>query len=182
MLIVVLHEVLQSGVRLYMSEYFYMFELSATVGFPEFYISIPETDVYTGFSIPEQFDGKCRDRNNSRPIPNDSNRSSHIPLHPQAYHPSAHDQGSESFKSCNLPQNIVESAIVGKDLLPLKHNRIGHGHRDMQPPLPLTKSNVDQLIPNKPTRELGLDMEDLDIPWSDLVLKEKIGSGIYPLL
>lgn len=39
-----------------------------------------------------------------------------------------------------------------------------------------------QLIPSKPTRELTLDMEDLDIPWSDLVLREKIGSGIYPPL
>lgn len=35
-----------------------------------------------------------------------------------------------------------------------------------------------QLIPSKHARELNLDMEDLDIPWCDLVLREKIGSGI----
>lgn len=56
-------------------------------------------------------------------------------------------------------------------------------------PLVLANPNADaiegrrfvdgsQLVPNKPNIELGLDMEDLDIPWSDLVLKERIGSGI----
>ncbi|KAK7244969.1 hypothetical protein RIF29_39798 [Crotalaria pallida] len=144
------------------------------------------TDGDSGFSIPEQLDGKCRDRNNPRPMPKDSNKSSLIPLHPQAYHPSPHDQGSETIKSWNLVQNIVES--TGKGPLPLKHNR--PGHRDIQTPLVLTNSNVDviegrgfvegsQLIPSKPTRYFTLDMEDLDIPWSDLVLKERIGSGSF---
>ncbi|KAE9585414.1 putative protein kinase TKL-CTR1-DRK-2 family [Lupinus albus] len=128
----------------------------------------------------EQLDGKHKDRNNPRPNPKDSNRSSIVP--PQAYHPSPHDQGSETFKSCN----IVES--TGKDPLPLKHNH--PGHRGIQTPLAVTNSNVDvidsrrfvegsQLIPSKPTRDLALDMEDLDIPWGDLVLKEKIGSGSF---
>ncbi|CAL0326762.1 unnamed protein product [Lupinus luteus] len=130
----------------------------------------------------EQLEGKHKDRNNPRPIPKDSNISSIIPLHPRAYHPSPHDQGSETFKSCN----IVGS--TGKNPLSLKHNR--PGHRDIQTPLALTNSNVDviesrrfvegsQLIPSKPTRDLVLDMEDLDIPWGDLVLKERIGSGSF---
>lgn len=34
-----------------------------------------------------------------------------------------------------------------------------------------------QLIP-KPSNNLTLDIEDLVIPWSDLVLKERIGAGI----
>ncbi|XP_061340309.1 serine/threonine-protein kinase CTR1-like isoform X1 [Gastrolobium bilobum] len=131
---------------------------------------------------------KCRDRNNRGPIPNDSNRGSLIRPYPQAYHPSRHDQGSETFESCNLPQNVVELTTVEKDPLPLKHNL--PGHRDAQTPLALKNFNVDviegrgfvegsQLIPSKPTRELALDMEDLDIPWSDLVLKERIGSGSF---
>ncbi|XP_027350210.1 serine/threonine-protein kinase CTR1-like isoform X2 [Abrus precatorius] len=50
---------------------------------------------------------------------------------------------------------------TGKDPLPLKHNHPG------------------LFIPSKPSKELALHMEDLDIPWTDLVLKEKIGSGSF---
>jgi hypothetical protein len=28
---------------------------------------------------------------------------------------------------------------------------------------------------------MSLDIEDLIIPWSELVLKEKIGAGVFPL-
>ncbi|KAK7284919.1 hypothetical protein RJT34_19673 [Clitoria ternatea] len=115
----------------------------------------------------EQYEGKWRDRNPG-PISNTCNRSSLIPLHPQAYHPSAHDGGSETFNLGNLPQSIVEPITKGKDPLPLKHNH--PPHRDTQTP---------QLIPSKHDRELALDIEDLDIPWSELVLKERIGSGSF---
>ncbi|GAB2300683.1 copper transport protein ctr1 [Dionaea muscipula] len=37
----------------------------------------------------------------------------------------------------------------------------------------------NQLIPRKTCREIDPDMEDLDIPWSDLVLKERIGAGSF---
>ncbi|TKY62038.1 Serine/threonine-protein kinase CTR1 [Spatholobus suberectus] len=115
----------------------------------------------------EQYERQYRDRNPG-PIPIDDNRSSLVPLHPQAYHPSTHDRGSETFKSGNPSENIVEPTTTGKDSLPLKHNR--PGHRDTQTRL---------LIPSKPTREFALDMEDLDIPWTDLVLKGRIGSGSF---
>ncbi|XP_059667494.1 serine/threonine-protein kinase CTR1 isoform X2 [Cornus florida] len=36
-----------------------------------------------------------------------------------------------------------------------------------------------QLNPSKPSKELTLDVGDLDIPWSDLVLKESIGTGSF---
>lgn len=39
-----------------------------------------------------------------------------------------------------------------------------------------TSRDQSQLVTSRP-RELPFDVEDLDIPWSDLVLKEKIGSG-----
>lgn len=78
---------------------------------------------------------------------------------------------------------------MGKYPPPIKHKRPA----GIPTPLALTNTNDDmiegkrfvegsQLIPSKPTRELTLDMEDLDIPWSDLVLREKIGSGISPPL
>ncbi|KAF7804337.1 serine/threonine-protein kinase CTR1 [Senna tora] len=132
-------------------------------------------DGNSGFSIPEPFDGKCRDRNNSRSNSNDGNRTSRRSLHPQVSHLRT-QEGSDTFKSCNPPQNFVDSRTMGKDPLPT--------------PITLTNPNVDaiegrrfaegsQLIPSKASRELGLDMEDLDIPWSDLVLKERIGSGSF---
>ncbi|KAK9921163.1 hypothetical protein M0R45_029686 [Rubus argutus] len=36
-----------------------------------------------------------------------------------------------------------------------------------------------QQVPSKPSNELTLNVGDLDIPWSDLVLKEKIGAGSF---
>lgn len=41
---------------------------------------------------------------------------------------------------------------------------------------------VGRLAPAKPSRGLVLDVEDLDIPWNDLVLKERIGAGNPSLL
>ncbi|XP_027768306.1 serine/threonine-protein kinase CTR1-like isoform X2 [Solanum pennellii] len=38
---------------------------------------------------------------------------------------------------------------------------------------------VGRLAPAKPSRGLVLDVEDLDIPWNDLVLKERIGAGSF---
>ncbi|KAI4300418.1 hypothetical protein L6164_033801 [Bauhinia variegata] len=85
--------------------------------------------------------------------------------------------------------NSSDSTAMGKDIAPLKLNR-PVVHKDIHSSSVLTNSNVDiiegrrftegsQLVPSKPNRDLGLDMEDLDIPWSDLVLKERIGSGSF---
>ncbi|XP_020211478.1 serine/threonine-protein kinase CTR1 isoform X1 [Cajanus cajan] len=118
-------------------------------------------------SVPaEQYERQHRDQNPG-PIPVD-NRSSLVPLHPQAYHSSTHDRGSETYRAGNPPQKFVVPTITAKDSLPSKQNR--PGHRDTQTRL---------LIPRKPTREFALDMEDLDIPWTDLVLKGRIGSGSF---
>lgn len=52
---------------------------------------------------------------------------------------------------------------------------------NMMAPFPDPRVNTgtdqtSQLVTSRP-RELPFDVEDLDIPWSDLDLKEKIGSG-----
>lgn len=125
-------------------------------------------------------DGKCNESNNLRPISSDININSHLALYPQAPLPSTLDQASETYMLCNPPQNIIESTTVGKYPPPLKHKR----------PVAIANDDViegrrfiegSQLIPSKPTREVAFDMEDLAIPWSDLVLKEKIGSGTFCL-
>lgn len=58
--------------------------------------------------------------------------------------------------SQDSPQNTVQP--------PSRDQHIGHG-------------GGNQMIP-KPSSNLSLDVEDLDIPWSDLVLKDRIGAGI----
>ncbi|KAL2345179.1 hypothetical protein Fmac_006464 [Flemingia macrophylla] len=117
-------------------------------------------------SSAEQYESQHRDQNPG-PIPIEK-RSSLVPLYSQAYHSSTHDQGSETFRSGNPPQKFMEPTIRGKDSVPLKHNRPGHRDTHTRP-----------IIPRKPTREFTFDMEDLDIPWADLVLKGRIGSGSF---
>lgn len=56
----------------------------------------------------------------------------------------------------DTPQNILQPRTIDPT--------VGHGEGG-------------QLIPSKPSNKLSLDMGDLDIPWSDLVLKERIGAG-----
>ncbi|KAI9122231.1 hypothetical protein K1719_006920 [Acacia pycnantha] len=124
----------------------------------------------------EPFDGKGRGRNNVRSNSNDSNKNPRQSLHSEVSHLRTHDKSSETFVSCNdAPQN-VDPTPMGRDLLPTA--------------ITLTKSNVDategrrfaegsQLVASKISRELGLDVEHFDIPWSDLVLKERIGSGSF---
>ncbi|KAK8280233.1 hypothetical protein V6Z12_D09G162300 [Gossypium hirsutum] len=36
-----------------------------------------------------------------------------------------------------------------------------------------------QLVPHKPRKKVALEVGDLDIPWSDLILKERIGAGSF---
>ncbi|KAK7378753.1 hypothetical protein VNO80_04200 [Phaseolus coccineus] len=133
----------------------------------QYFSDCVSTELVFDSGVAEQHERQYRDRNPG-PIPNDNNRSSLVPPQPQAYRPSAHDRGSETFKSGNPPQNVVKPSLTSKDSLPLKHNR--PGHRDTQTRL---------LISSKPSREFSLDMEDLDIPWTDLVLKGRIGSGSF---
>ncbi|CAL0317070.1 unnamed protein product [Lupinus luteus] len=134
------------------------------------------TDGDSGFPIPDQFDGKYKDRTNARQLTNDSNRSSYLPLHQKVSHSNTHDHDSET--------------TVAKDPPLIKHKRPPAGIRT---PLALTNPNNDiieerlffeggQLNPVKPNREIALDMEDLDISWSDLALKERIGSGSFGIV
>lgn len=68
------------------------------------------------------------------------------------------------FESCN-PHTIIGSTNMVKDTDPRKHF----------PPV----GRRGNMVPIKPSNKLSLEGEDLDIPWSDLVLKERIGSGSF---
>ncbi|KAH9674828.1 serine/threonine-protein kinase CTR1 [Citrus sinensis] len=102
---------------------------------------------------------------------------------------SGHDRDFELFNSCNPTQNMTHSINMVKDPNPLKHIQ-PIGHRDAQPGLSSIDQRVDaskdlrfsesgQLVPGKPSKEFTFDVDDLDIPWNDLVLKEKIGAGSF---
>ncbi|GAV85435.1 Pkinase_Tyr domain-containing protein/EDR1 domain-containing protein [Cephalotus follicularis] len=126
----------------------------------------------------KQSDKVGMDRNNFVPIPIAGNEV------PKIARPNAHDSDSEHFKSCNPSHNIAHSTKMVKDPIPLEH--IPH----IQPPLALPDRRADtskdlrfpergQLVPSKASKEISLDVEDLNIPWSDLVLKERIGAGSF---
>ncbi|KAI8563140.1 hypothetical protein RHMOL_Rhmol03G0089700 [Rhododendron molle] len=60
------------------------------------------------------------------------------------------------FESCNPRTNMVKYPVAQKHFLA-----------------------VGQTVPTKPSNSFSFEGEDLDIPWSDLVLKERIGSGSF---
>lgn len=142
---------------------------------------------------PKQVDQTGTERNNLMQF-SSSISESQLPPHPKGGWASAHDRDSEHFKSCNPTHNMIQSMSSVQDPIPLKHIQ-PIGHRDGQPRSFLTDQRVDnskdlkfaeggQLVTSKPIRGFTLDVEDLDIPWSDLVLKARIGAGIcfYQLL
>ncbi|KAF7146862.1 hypothetical protein RHSIM_Rhsim03G0081400 [Rhododendron simsii] len=60
------------------------------------------------------------------------------------------------FESCNPRTNMVKDPVAQKHF-----------------------PAVGQAVPTKPSNKFSFEGEDLDIPWSDLVLKERIGSGSF---
>ncbi|XP_048321303.1 serine/threonine-protein kinase CTR1 isoform X5 [Ziziphus jujuba] len=86
----------------------------------------------------------------------------------------AKDRDSQLFKTCNPAQNILHSTTMAKDP--------AIGRREAMRVDSSKSSRLfegSQLIPSKPTKEFTLDIEDLNIPWCDLVLKERIGAGSF---
>ncbi|KAJ4705130.1 CTR1-like protein kinase [Melia azedarach] len=137
---------------------------------------------------PKQVDQTGTERNNLMQF-SSSISESQLPPHPKGGWASAHDRDSEHFKSCNPTHNMIQSMSSVQDPIPLKHIQ-PIGHRDGQPRSFLTDQRVDnskdlkfaeggQLVTSKPIRGFTLDVEDLDIPWSDLVLKARIGAGSF---
>lgn len=125
---------------------------------------------------------KQSDRNYSGPSPSNSNEFRQLPPPPKNARPKSHDRESQLSKIYN-PQNLASDALMVKDRhIPL----LGHG--DVQSYIASSNLRANtvndprfveggQMVSSNPSREFTLDIEDLDIPWSDLVLKEKIGAG-----
>lgn len=151
--------------------------------------SAAEGEESTKFSMyPKPSNKMETERNN--PVQFSTNISeSQLPLPPKGGRTSGHDRDFELFNSCNPTQNMTHSINMVKDPNPLKHIQ-PIGHRDAQPGLSSIDQRVDaskdlrftesgRLVPGKPSKEFTFDVDDLDIPWNDLVLKEKIGAGSF---
>lgn len=48
----------------------------------------------------------------------------------------------------------------------------------VQDAVPINAPPINQPVLNRANRDLGLGGDDMDIPWCDLNIKEKIGAGI----
>lgn len=137
---------------------------------------------------PKQNERTNADKNNLVQIPTNGSEITQLPLQVKVDRTIAQDGSVQIFGPYNPSQNVKQSTNGVKDAIHLKHIPTV-GHRDVQPVLALANQRVDtskisrfseggQLVSNKTSNELSLDVEDLDIPWSDLVLKERIGAGI----
>ena len=87
------------------------------------------------------------------------------------------------FTSVDSPQNILNSVNMDRDMAPVKYVRpVLHGdtqlsdQRDIGNDMRFLERG-SQLVPSKISRDIALEIEDFDIPWEDLVLKERIGAG-----
>lgn len=119
-----------------------------------------------------------------------SSNQDEIPLGipPQNVRIKGRDRESQLPRARNA-YHILGSPSLALDPIPTRHVP-GLAYRDSRPPKGLPEASEDtsksgrfgesgQKITTGPSRELALDVEDLDIPWSDLVLKERIGAGNF---
>ncbi|KAJ8754131.1 hypothetical protein K2173_002029 [Erythroxylum novogranatense] len=97
------------------------------------------------------------------------------------------ERDSQLSKPYNPSHNAKQSINMTKDPIPAKHIP-STGHRHVQPVLSYEMVNTSkdsrffdssQLVSSKQSKELSHDVEDLDIPWDDLILKERIGAGSF---
>ncbi|XP_019179574.1 PREDICTED: serine/threonine-protein kinase CTR1-like [Ipomoea nil] len=122
--------------------------------------------------FPKQADSGGMDRNCFIPSSSNQEEISRFPLPPT--NAQRMGGGVESQRAGMYGPNIINSMNVGRDVqLPIIRP---------DPRLDSTKdtrfTDGGQLALRKP-KELVIDVEDLDIPWTDLVLKERIGAGSF---
>ncbi|XP_010543468.1 PREDICTED: serine/threonine-protein kinase CTR1-like isoform X2 [Tarenaya hassleriana] len=93
------------------------------------------------------------------------------------YHRQHDNVGEEKNDNAQLPENMGGFVPLGANEPP--QNNV-HAPNQVQAMVPsVNVPSISQCLPTRQNRELGLDVDDLDIPWSDLVLKEKIGAGSF---
>lgn len=120
---------------------------------------------------------KHLDRSDLVLISNNNNEIPQLSLPPIVAWPSHNNRESGLLKSFNPSQDIVSSVSPVQDPIPSKHNPPPHvalpDHRVD------TVKDVRFIEQSVASREISLDIEDLDIPWNELILKERIGAGSF---
>ncbi|KAJ4834286.1 copper transport protein ctr1 [Turnera subulata] len=134
---------------------------------------------------PKQIERTGTDRSNLAQTACNNNEVSQFPPPLRGARTNAQDRSSQFSKQYNPSPNIKQSVNMVKDPIPLKQIP-PTGHRDGQPLLSISDQRLDTSkgslfsdISGKSSKDLSLDVDDLDIPWSDLVLKERIGAGSF---
>lgn len=137
----------------------------------------------------KQFDRKFTNRSNQMLVTGDSDEKS-ILLHAKTSQPNSQDRDFQLYKPRDNSHNLIQPTVQVEDSIPLKY--VPHINRgSVQSLLDMSQPRMDstmdlrfapggQLIPSTRSKTLPLGAEDLDIPWSDLVLKERIGAGMGP--
>ncbi|KAK9048086.1 hypothetical protein SSX86_032951 [Deinandra increscens subsp. villosa] len=125
----------------------------------------------TGDSADIIYPNKQSDKNNIdmniiKRSPSNSNESSRLPPS-KVVRPKGHDRISQLPKA--YAQNIINTTKVVKEAQSyvLSNTRMEVA----------SNQRFDEGQSHKPSGDYTLDFEDLDIPWSDLALKERIGAG-----
>jgi len=126
---------------------------------------------------------------NLPPTSSNKHEASLSPLHQGVAQNIMHDMDLQAPNSYNpylnvvKTKNFVEGPNVPSSILPVKKK---HTDPVISNPKPVATNNllfmeINQTILSKSNNQLHLEEEDLDVPWSELLLKKKIGSGIFQL-
>ncbi|KAH8497437.1 hypothetical protein H0E87_019920 [Populus deltoides] len=130
-----------------------------------------------------------KDMKNLPPTSSNKHEASLSPLHQGVAQNIMHDMDLQAPNSYNpflnvvKTKNFVEGPNVPSSILPVKKK---HTDPVISNPKPVATNNllfmeINQTILSKSNNQLHLEEEDLDVPWSELLLKKKIGSGIFHL-
>ncbi|KAI3924157.1 hypothetical protein MKX01_029692 [Papaver californicum] len=104
------------------------------------------------------------------------------PLHQGFSRPSSRERGDILLQGSSGPTESVISVDL-RDPMQLKHTP-PTGNRDVQAIVQVPDPRIDmnrdlRYMQGRSSNDLSFDIEDLDIPWSELELKEKIGAGSF---
>ncbi|GAB4833479.1 copper transport protein ctr1 [Ancistrocladus abbreviatus] len=148
-------------------------------------LNIVFEEASTGIVVNEEDVGsvyhKQSDRNDQGSISFTNDKHPQLPLPLKATQPAGHDRDSSLFEPSNPSQNteissnMARAPINSKPVAPNRQKGVQQYSGTKDPRF----FEGNQLVPSKPSREIAFEMEDLDIPWSDLVLKERIGAGSF---
>ncbi|KAI5575436.1 hypothetical protein BDE02_10G210600 [Populus trichocarpa] len=128
-----------------------------------------------------------KDMKNLPPTSSNKHEASLSPLHQGVAQNIMHDMDLQAPNSYNpflnvvKTKNFVEGPNVPSSILPVKKK---HTDPVISNPKPVATNNllfmeINQTILSKSNNQLHLEEEDFDVPWSELLLKKKIGSGSF---